>query len=285
MLGRREVSIYGGRTLDDINRQVVAEADHLGVHVEFHQSNHEGELVTIIQEGWGKLDGIVLNAAAYTHTSVAIRDAIAAAQVPTVEVHISNVFKRESFRHTSYIAPVCIGRICGLGAFGYVLGLRALIGRENLREKAQIPVRTFLVLSGDDSKDEETEPSTSPGESTREGFLERLHHRAGDLGVRVEYYPVDSEKATVDLLRSAAARCSGILIHAGGEEYHGATLRHAIEATGLPAIVVHETPAVPAIAPVCVGVVGGFGAMSPLIALDALAHSTGKASPADEARR
>ncbi len=127
MLGKREIGIYGGKSLDDINAEIAAEAQRLGVEVEFHQSNVEGELVTIVQQGRGRLDGIVLNAGAYTHYSVALRDAIAAAQVVTVEVHISNIFKRESFRHVSFIAPVCLGQICGLGVHSYILGLRALM--------------------------------------------------------------------------------------------------------------------------------------------------------------
>ncbi|MBN2552532.1 MAG: type II 3-dehydroquinate dehydratase [Spirochaetales bacterium] len=127
MLGKREVGIYGGRTLDDINSAVESEAGRLGVSVEFYQSNSEGELVTFIQQCRGRVDGILLNAGAYTHYSVALRDAIATAQVPTVEAHISNIYKREAFRHISVIAPVCMGQICGLGAFSYIAGLRALI--------------------------------------------------------------------------------------------------------------------------------------------------------------
>jgi 3-dehydroquinate dehydratase-2 len=127
MLGKREVGIYGGKTMEDINAIVAAEALKLNVAVEFYQSNTEGDLVTFIQQCRGRVGGILLNAGAYTHYSVALRDAISAAQVPTVEAHISNVYKRESFRHISMIAPVCIGQICGLGAFSYILGLRALI--------------------------------------------------------------------------------------------------------------------------------------------------------------
>jgi len=127
MLGKREVGIYGGKTMEDINSAVAAEARRLNVTVEFYQSNTEGELVTFIQKCRGRADGILLNAGAYTHYSVALRDAISAAQVPTVEAHISNIYKREAFRHISMIAPVCIGQICGFGAFSYIVGLRALI--------------------------------------------------------------------------------------------------------------------------------------------------------------
>lgn len=127
MLGKREVDIYGARTLEDINADISREAGTLNVEVEFFQSNSEGDLVTFIQQCHGRMDGIVLNAGAYTHYSIAIRDAIAAAQVSTVEVHISNIHKREPFRHVSVIAPVCLGQICGLGPQGYTLALRALL--------------------------------------------------------------------------------------------------------------------------------------------------------------
>ena len=127
MLGKREVGIYGGKSMEGINSDIAAEARKLNVTVEFFQSNGEGELVTFIQQCRGKADGILLNAGAYTHYSVALRDAISAAQVPTVEAHISNIYKREQFRHTSMIAPVCIGQICGFGPYSYTLGLRALI--------------------------------------------------------------------------------------------------------------------------------------------------------------
>jgi len=127
MLGKREVGIYGGKTMEDINSEIKVEADRLAVTVEFFQSNTEGELVTYIQQCRGRVKGILLNAGAYTHYSIALRDAIAAAQESVVEVHISNIFKRESFRHVSVIAPVCIGQICGFGSQGYILALRALM--------------------------------------------------------------------------------------------------------------------------------------------------------------
>ena len=127
MLGKREVGIYGGKSMEDINADIAAEARKLDVTVEFYQNNGEGELVSFIQQCRGRVNGILLNAGAYTHYSVALRDAISAAEVPAVEVHISNIYKRETFRHTSVIAPVCIGQICGFGAYSYILGLRALI--------------------------------------------------------------------------------------------------------------------------------------------------------------
>jgi 3-dehydroquinate dehydratase-2 len=126
MLGRREIGIYGGRTLDSINTDIAAEAQRLGVAVDFFQANSEGALVDHIHACQGRVDGIVINAGAYTHYSVALRDAIAAVKLPAIEVHISNVYKREAFRHVSMIAAVCVGQICGFGAHSYILGLRAL---------------------------------------------------------------------------------------------------------------------------------------------------------------
>lgn len=130
LLGAREPEHYGTLTLAEIEQRVRREADALGVTMAFRQSNSEGELVTWIQQAAGEYDGIVLNAAAYTHTSVALRDAIAAVRLPVVEVHLSNVFAREEFRHHSYIAPVCRGSISGFGALSYVLALRALAQAE-----------------------------------------------------------------------------------------------------------------------------------------------------------
>lgn len=127
LLGQREPEKYGHKTLGDIEAMVRVEAERRGIAVEFKQSNVEGELITWIQRAKGSVDGIVLNAAAYTHSSIGLRDAIAAVAVPTVEIHLSNIHAREDFRHQSMIAPVCRGQISGFGAFSYVLGLIAVV--------------------------------------------------------------------------------------------------------------------------------------------------------------
>jgi 3-dehydroquinate dehydratase-2 len=134
LLGQREPGIYGTLTLADIERRVRERAEAAGIDLSFRQSNHEGELVTWIQEAGLAGAGVVLNAGAYTHTSVALRDAISGAKVPAVEVHLSNVHARESFRHRSLIAPVCIGVIAGFGAQSYLLGLDAVA--QAMRDRA-----------------------------------------------------------------------------------------------------------------------------------------------------
>ena len=125
LLGTREPEVYGHLTLADIEAEVRTQAARLAAEIAFRQSNLEGELVTWIQEAKGAFDVIVINAAAYTHTSVALRDAISATGIPTIEIHLSNIHAREQFRHHSLIAPVCKGQICGFGAKSYVLGLEA----------------------------------------------------------------------------------------------------------------------------------------------------------------
>ena len=127
LLGQREPSIYGRATLEQIEDSVRKRAAQLGATAEFRQSNHEGELVTWIHEARGRFDVIILNAAGYTHTSVALRDAITAIGIPTIEVHLSNVHAREKFRHRSLIAPVCVGQIVGFGANSYVLAVDAAV--------------------------------------------------------------------------------------------------------------------------------------------------------------
>ncbi len=126
MLGVREPTIYGKDTLADVEALCKKTAKSLGMAVDFRQSNHEGELVTWIQEARGKMAGIVINAGAYTHTSVALQDALALSELPVIEVHISNVYKREPFRHKSYISAVARGVLCGFGVHGYALALDGL---------------------------------------------------------------------------------------------------------------------------------------------------------------
>ncbi|PLX36710.1 MAG: type II 3-dehydroquinate dehydratase [Hyphomicrobiales bacterium] len=125
-LGTREPDVYGATTLADIEAMCHEAAGALGLSVTFRQSNHEGELVDWVQEAGDSAQGLVINPGAYTHTSVALHDAIRSAGLPVIEVHISNIFAREAFRHHSYISPVARGVICGLGPNGYPLALRAL---------------------------------------------------------------------------------------------------------------------------------------------------------------
>ncbi len=126
LLGRREPGIYGTLSLDDINSALDALASEFECSLSFVQSNSEGGLVDAIQDGIDRFDGILINPAAYTHTSIAIRDALAAVGLPFVEVHLSNIHSRESFRHVSFLAPLALGQICGFGLDSYLLGLRAL---------------------------------------------------------------------------------------------------------------------------------------------------------------
>lgn len=131
LLGTREPEIYGHTTLADINDMIKNRAEEFGIETDFYQSNHEGAIVDRIQQAWQDgVEYIILNAGAYTHYSIAIRDAIAGVEVPVIEVHLSNIHKREEFRHTSVIAPVCLGQISGFGADSYMVALEAVIRRE-----------------------------------------------------------------------------------------------------------------------------------------------------------
>ena len=134
LLGQREPEHYGVQTLADINRAVALRAQELGVKAVFFQSNHEGELIDALHQGAEDgVDGMIINPAAYTHTSVALRDAATAIQLPVVEVHLSNIHTRETFRHHSYLAPVAIAQLCGFGGYGYILALEGLV--QHLRSR------------------------------------------------------------------------------------------------------------------------------------------------------
>jgi len=127
MLGKREPHIYGHQSLTEIDGQLMEAGKKLEIEVETFQSNHEGEIVDRIQQAMGKCHGIIINPAAYTHTSVAIRDALAMLDIPVIEVHLSNIHKREPFRHQSMIADIAAARIAGFGSHGYILGLEGLV--------------------------------------------------------------------------------------------------------------------------------------------------------------
>jgi 3-dehydroquinate dehydratase II len=126
LLGVREPATYGRETLADIEEACLEQAAELDLSVDFRQSNHEGQLVDWIQEARENADGIILNAGAYTHTSIAVLDALKAAELPVIEVHLSNIYRRETFRHTSYVSAAAHGVICGFGGHGYVLALAAM---------------------------------------------------------------------------------------------------------------------------------------------------------------
>lgn len=128
LLGAREPGVYGHDTLEDIEVMVSGRADEIGVQVSFVQSNHEGVLIDTLHSAAGSFDAVVFNPGAYTHYAYALRDAVAAAQVPVVEVHLSNIMSREEFRRVSVIAPVCVGQISGFGPLSYILGLEAAVG-------------------------------------------------------------------------------------------------------------------------------------------------------------
>lgn len=130
LLGMREPEVYGDWTLEDINAELVSAGQNMGVRVRCFQSNSEGELIDALHDARTWAVGVVFNPGAYTHTSVALRDAISAIEIPVVEVHLSNVYAREEFRHKSLLAPVCLGKITGFGWRSYLLGLQALVGIE-----------------------------------------------------------------------------------------------------------------------------------------------------------
>src|SRR3989338_10850696 len=138
LLGKREIDVYGTVTIDEINKDLEKLAKSKKVALEIIQLSHEGDIVERIGNSKGKFNAIVINPAAYTHTSVAIRDAISAVDIPTVEVHLSNIYAREEFRHTSLVAPVAKGQVSGFGKMSYILGLEAAIGlaRKSLRNNS-----------------------------------------------------------------------------------------------------------------------------------------------------
>ena len=286
MLGRRETGIYGRLSLDEICSGVETEARKQNVRAEFFQSNSEGELVSYIQSCRDKSDGILLNAGAYTHYSIALRDAIAAVEVPTIEIHISNVFRRESFRHVSVIAPVCIGQICGFGMQGYVLGLHALMDKsldpgpaydENALAENRAKSK-FLVVSGPNMNLLGARNTATHGESSLDDIHYGLKQRATELGVTVECCQHNSEGAIIDRLQHAPEEFAGVIMNAGALARYSYALRGAMDAMPVPSVEVYlsnlnskeEFRHHSVIADICVGVIGGFENRSYLLALEAL---------------
>lgn len=147
LLGSRERSIYGNTALDAIDAALSKLGDELGVALDIRQSNHEGELVGWIQEARTGFDGIIINPAAYTHTSLAIRDALSAVELPVIEVHLSNIYRREEFRRCSYVSGIVLGQISGLGPTGYLLALRGLIEHLSSRSRSSSGTRRKMKRS------------------------------------------------------------------------------------------------------------------------------------------
>ena len=127
LVGKREPTIYGLKTLDDIQEEMLTIANELSVKLKFFQSNSEGEMINCIQKSVGSIDGIIINAGAYTHTSIALRDALLGVAIPYVEVHLSNIYSRESFRHKSFLSDKALGLVCGFGPISYQLALKGMI--------------------------------------------------------------------------------------------------------------------------------------------------------------
>jgi 3-dehydroquinate dehydratase-2 len=139
LLGTRQPEIYGAATLDDVEALCAETAEALGLAIDFRQTNGEGELITWVQECRGRANGIVINPAGYTHSSVALMDALLTAELPVIEVHITNIHRREAFRHRSYVSRVATGVICGLGIQGYALALQAMAGLIGAEEAEATP--------------------------------------------------------------------------------------------------------------------------------------------------
>jgi len=244
LLGKREVGIYGGKSMEQINSEGAEEAKNLNVIVDFYQSNSEGELVTFIQMCRGKVNGILLNAGAYTHYSIALRDAISAVQIPTLEVHISNVYQRETFRHTSVIAPVCVGQICGFGSHSYILGLRGLIETKLPSrsiyitdiEKRASKKKKYMLISGPNLNLLGTRKTSIYGDYSLEDIHNELYLHARGFNVSVECEQFNNEGEIIDCLQRAHGEFDGLIINAGALAHYSYALRSAIGSTLLPCI-------------------------------------------------
>jgi len=288
MLGKREVGIYGGQTLDDVNRSIKEKADSLEVKTEYFQSNSESDIVSYLHQCNGRVDGIMINAGAFTHYSYSLRDAIASITVPVIEVHISNIYKREEFRHKSVIAPVCVGQICGFGTTGYLLALKSLLSESKYdlwpkQQEKNTKKRKFLVISGPNLNLLGDRNIAVYGQEHKlENIFGQLKDVAHNLDIEVEHFQFNHEGDIVDTLQKSTGNYDGIIINAGALAHYSYSLRSAIGTTLLPCIEVFLTNVhkreefrhKSVISAVCLGAIGGFGAKSYLLALDSLESLT-----------
>lgn len=293
MLGRRETGIYGTRTLEQINRGIEAEARRLDVAVECFQSNSEGALIDHIQGCAGRIDGILINAAAYTHYSIALRDAIAAVALPAVEVHLSNIFRREPFRHISVIAPVCRGQICGFGANSYLLGLHALVGMLVPRERLEISgvedlsmkgcrAQRFLAIAGPLSEKAAAEEEPGSAERWLEELRMHLQRKAVSLGVQADCEQYQTEVSLRARLQEAKDAYAGLILNPG-DLAPSPELGNLAESLNIPCVEVSGAHAKSGegqdfyvkLAAVCTGTVAGFGMDSWGLGLEALVFNAG----------
>ncbi|HOE76765.1 MAG TPA: type II 3-dehydroquinate dehydratase [Rectinema sp.] len=285
-LGQRETGIYGGKTLEEINDEIQLEASKFPISLDFFQSNVEGFIIDFIHGCRGKIDGIVINAGAYTHYSIALRDSIAAVELPTVEVHISNVYKRESFRHLSVIAPVCVGQICGFSSYSYILGLHALLeilSGKNQQSSSIFPkkkgkIKKFLSISGPNLNLLGQRKTSIYKEDSLDEIHSKLMKKAAELHVEVDCVQFNSEGDIIDCMQTVPGKYEGVILNAGALAHYSYALRSAIGTMLVPCVEVfisnvyarEDFSHTSVLSDVCVGVISGLGANSYVLALEAL---------------